>query len=151
MILNPDNKWVKAEPSDEREFNAESDLVFNKTQYNKIIGFVGYEKNNKYLVFKTKDLDSKRDTGARCDESGKIKTLDMLNKIVDDVKYTKDTTKGIKDDSGNVIQEAVTQTELCVLQEFLLRYYNKIQKDGKSWFLTPEMALYFNLYTVIVK
>jgi hypothetical protein len=151
MILKPDNKWVKAEPSDEREFNTESNLVFNKTQYNKIIGFVGYEKNNKYLVFKTKDLESKRDTGARCDESGKIKTLDMLNKIVDDVKYTKDTTKGIKDDSGNVIQEAVTQTELCVLQEFLLRYYNKIQKDEKSWFLTPEMALYFNLYTVIVK
>jgi hypothetical protein len=34
------------------------------------------------------------------------------------------------------------QTELCVLEEFILRYFEKTNKDDKIWFITPEMALY---------
>jgi hypothetical protein len=155
MILNKNNSWIEAEPEDEREIiesrEAKQMLNIDKNNYNKIIGFIGYEKKNKYLIFKTKDIDSKRDTGARCDESGKIKTLEMLNTIIGENKYNKETTKVIKDSDGNVIQEAIGQTELCVLQEFTLRYYNLIKKDNKVWMLTPEMALFNKLYTVNVK
>jgi hypothetical protein len=112
---------------------------------------MGYEKNNKYLVFKTKDILSKRDTGARCDEAGKTKTLEILNKIIGEEKYTKENTKIIKGDDKNVIQEAMGHTELCVLQEFILRYFDRIRKDGKKWFFTPEMAIYHKLYTIHVK
>jgi hypothetical protein len=112
---------------------------------------MGYEKSNRYLVFKTKDIESSRDTGARCDESGKIKTLELLNKIIGEEKYTKESTRIIKDSEGNVIQDAIGQTELCVTEEFILRHYNKIKKDGKLWFLTPEMALLHKLYTIIIK
>ena len=92
-------------------------------------------------------MTSKRDTGARCDESGKIKTLQRLNEIVGKEKFTKENTKAIKE-KGQVITEAVGHVELCVLEEFILRYFNTIKKDNNYWFLSPEMALWHKLYTV---
>ena len=151
MILNENNKWIVAEPEDQREIagtkEAKEYLSFNVEKYNKIIGFIGYEKSNRFLVFKTKDITSKRDTGARCDESGKIKTLQRLNNIVGEEKFTKENTKAIKE-KGKVVKEAVSHVELCVLEEFILRYFNTIKNDNKNWFITPEMALWHKLYTV---
>jgi hypothetical protein len=143
MILNNDtNEWVEAEPEDERVVDKiikdkEKDEEVN---YNDIVGFIGYEKNNKYLVFKTKDVFAKRNKGARCDEAGKEKTLIKLNKIVGKEIYTKESTK-VKKNKGVVLEEAVGQLELCVLQEFILRFFNEINKDTKTWFVTPEMAI----------
>ena len=152
MILNNNNKWVEAEPEDQREIAALKEtkefLNMNISEYNKIIGFIGYEKSNKYLAFKTKDILSKRDTGAICHEAGKAKTLQKLNEIVGENKYTNENTKVEKDSDGNIIREAVGQLELCVLQEFILRYFNTIKRDDKKWFLTPEMALWHKLYSV---
>ena len=154
MILNERNIWVEAEPEDYREINMSKNmkefLMFNVENYNKIIGFIGYGKNNSYMVFKTKVIAAKRDTGARCDESGKIKTIQKLNEILGETKYTTENTRAKKDEEGNVISDAIGHVELCVLQEFILRYFNAIQKDGKKWFLTPEMALIHKLYTVFV-
>ena len=151
MILNDKNKWVEAEPEDQREIasskEAKEYFMFKKEDYNEIIGFIGYEKSNKYMVFKTKDMNSKRDTGARCDESGKNKTLTKLNQILGENKYTSENTKAQKDSEGNVISETIGQVELCVLQEFILRFFNTIKRD-KKWFLTPEMAIWHKLYTV---
>ena len=147
MILNKKNEWVKGEPEDERKIrqSEEGKAFFSKlirASYNQIIGFVGYEKGNKYLIFKTKNLDSSRDTGARCDEAGKSKTLALLNKILGFEKYTSENTKKIVGKDNVVIQEAILQTELCVIEEYYLRYFNFIEKNGLKWFFTPEMALY---------
>ena len=151
MILNENNKWVSAEPEDQREIasskEAKEYLAFNIEKYNRIVGFIGYEKSNRFLVFKTKDMTSKRDTGARCDESGKIKTLQRLNEIVGEEKFTKENTKAIKE-KGQFISEAVGHVELCVLEEFILRYFNTIEKHDKKWFLSPEMAIWHKLYTI---
>ena len=105
------------------------------------------KKKSKILLFKTKDVFSSRDTGATCIESGKSKTLALLNKIVGNEEYTKENTKLIKDDDGNIIQDAVNENELCVLQEFILRKFNKDKKNEKLWFLTPDMALHYKIYT----
>ena len=152
MILNSNNKWVKAEPEDERDIAESKEgkemLSFKIDDYNKIIGFVGYEKSNRYLVFKTKDMSSKRDTGARCDEAGKDKTMKKINEIIGEPKYTSETTKLKKDEDGNIIREAINHTELCVIEEFILRYFNEVKKNNKKWFITPEMSIFFNLYTV---
>jgi hypothetical protein len=154
MILNEKNKWIEAGPEDQREIASSKEtkeyLMMKPEDYNKIIGFMGYEKSNRYLAFKTKDMNSKRDTGARCDESGKIKTLSKLNEIIGENKYTNENTKLQKDEDGNIILEAVGQVELCVLQEFILRFFNTIKRDGKKWFFTPEMAIWHKLYTVFV-
>jgi hypothetical protein len=154
MILNESNIWVEAEPEDYREINMSKNmknfLIFDIDNYNKIVGFIGYGKNNSYMVFKTKVITAKRDTGARCDEAGKIKTIQKLNEILGEPKYTTENTRAKKDEDGNVISDAIGHVELCVIQEFILRYFNAIQKDGKKWFLTPEMALIHKLYTVFV-
>jgi len=147
MILNKKNEWVKGEPEDERKIkeSEEGAAFFGKLKraaYNQIVGFIGYEKNSKYLIFKTKNLDSTRDTGARCDEAGKSKTLTLLNKILGAEKYTSENTKKIVGGNGLVVQEAILQTELCVIEEYYLRYFNFIEKNGLKWFFTPEMALY---------
>jgi hypothetical protein len=155
MILNNNNVWIEAEPEDKREFEETKEvkelLNFKISDYNNIIGFIGYEKNNNYLIFKTKDMLKKRDTGARCDESGKNKTIQMINTIVGEEKYTKENTRILKEPNGAIIQEAIGQVELCIIQEFILRYFDKIKKDNKKWFLTPEMALYYKLYTIFNK
>jgi hypothetical protein len=154
MVLNDDNIWVEATSEDQREIATSKEAIqllkFNLNDYNKIVGLIGYEKSNKYLVFKTKDLLAKRDTGARCDEAGKDKTMKKLNEIIGEEKYTNETTKMQKDSKGNVVREATGQVELCVMQEFILRFFEMIQKDNKKWFLTPEMAIYFKLYTIFV-
>jgi hypothetical protein len=151
MILDENNQWIPSEPEQQREIatdkNVKDFLTFTAEEYNKIIGFIGYEKSNRYLVFKTKDMSSKRDTGARCDESGKIKTMNKLNEIIGEEKYTKESTKAQKQ-GKEIISEAVGQVELCILQEFILRYFNSIKKDGKKWFLIPELALWHKIYNI---
>ena len=147
MILNKHtNKWVEAEPEDEEELakskEAKDLLNVKNEDYNETVGFIGYEKNNKYLVFKTKDVFAKRNKGARCDESGKEKTMTKLNQIIGKDVYTKETTKAKKNEDGEIIEEAVGQTELCVFQEFILRYFNKIKRNNKIWFVTPEIAIF---------
>ena len=95
-------------------------------------------------------MDSSRDTGATCEEAGKDKSIQKLNGILGEDKYTKENTKSQKDNDGNITQEAIGQIELCVLQEFILRYFNAIKKNGKKWFLTPELAIGHKLYKIIV-
>ena len=154
MILDENNKWIKATPEDQREIALSKEskefLAFNLDDYNTIIGFIGYEKGNKDLAFKTKNMTSKRDTGARCDQASKNINLTKLNEIIGENKYTIENTKAIKDKDGNIIQETMGNTEICVLKEVILRYFNITERNNKKWFLTPEMAIYHKLYTIFV-
>ena len=54
----------------------------------------------------------------------------------------------LKNANGVVVREAIGQTELCVIQEFILRYFDIIRKNSKKWFLTPDMALNYKLYKI---
>jgi hypothetical protein len=53
----------------------------------------------------------------------------MLNNILGKEKYTQENTKG------------VVQSEMCSLQELILRHFNNIRANGKVWFLDFEMAM----------
>ena len=127
IMINDDNKWVEAGPEDQREIamseNAREELTIDKSRFNKLIGFIGYEKSNKYLTFKTKDMDSNRDTGARCDESGKDKALKKLSSILDEdtfntlvmtpklrkeeVVVNDEDDKPLKDENGKFVKKIV--------------------------------------------
>ena len=156
MVLE-DNKWIDLTLSktvDQREVASSNEtkkfLAFEKDDYNTIVGFIGYEKGNANLAFKTKNMMSKRDTGARCDEAGKAKNMAKINEIIGEDKYSNESTKAIKDEDGNIISEAIGNAELCVLEEYILRYFNEVKHNDKKWFFTPEMAIYHKLYTVFV-
>jgi hypothetical protein len=160
MKLDSNNKWIKGGSEDMRELieylnkivkgnknsnkkytaeeveQAEDILAFDIARYNAIIGFIGYDKNNKYLVFKTKDMTSKRETGAICSQATKNKNLLKLKNIIGE---------------GNYAIENLKNDELCVLEELILRYFDVIKREDKKWFLTPEMALKHSLYKLYVK
>jgi len=123
-------KWIKAEPEDEREANKYlvDNLTFKKTDYSNLVGFIGKDQKNSYMVFKIKDIQAKRNTGARCDESGKSKKIQVLNEILGEDKYDKNNTK------------TIGQAEFCTIIEFVLRNNNNERKDGKIWFLNIELA-----------
>jgi hypothetical protein len=134
MILDEEKrKWVQAEPEDERLIAQEAikSLGIKKEDFHSFVGFIGSDQKFNYLVFKIKDMTSKRNTGARCDESSKEKKIKILNDILGEKKYTKENTRGY------------VQADLCSLQEFLLRYYNKIKKNGKIWFLDYELGMLY--------
>ena len=65
-----------------------------------------------------------------------------LNEIIGLQKYTNETTKAQNQKGTEPSRDAIKVPELCIIQEFVLRYFNKINKDGKIWFLRPEQAIY---------
>ena len=80
----------------------------------------------------------------------KLKETQDKKRKTNKEKYTIENTKAIKDQDGNIISEAVGNVELCVIEEFILRYFNEVEENNKKWFFTPEMAIYHKLYTIFV-
>jgi hypothetical protein len=132
VVNNNDNTLIKGEKLDIQDFKEEllNKLNIKKSDYNDIIGFMTNIEKIDLIKFKTKEMKLKRNKGARCDQAGKQTNIKILNKILNEEKYTKNNTKDFR------IQE------LCSTQEFILRYYDEIEKDGKKWFLNFEQAKY---------
>ena len=92
------------------------------------IGFmVNFKKD--YMVFKIRDMSKPRNTGARCDQASKVKSVRFLNELGED-QYTSKTK--------------MTRQELCIVQEFIMRKNNLERKEGKRWFLRPSEAIIVN-------
>jgi hypothetical protein len=131
---NINNTWNEAEPEDKNDILLNDDIrnewTINKNKLNNIIGFISTDNKNKYKVFKTKDTTIKRNSGARCDEAGKTKTIKLLNDIVGVEWLTKENTKKL------------VQIELCIIQEIFLRFLNKNKTDNKIWFLNSNIAVF---------
>jgi hypothetical protein len=129
IFILKNNVWTPAEPEDKKDL---SDAIHKKykkiTNLNKFVGFIGFETNKKYMIYKVKNTENERTTGFRCDQSGKNKIMSVLNEIEDDEKYISKITK-----EGGF--------ELCVRQEFTLRYLEYEKTDDKTWFLDTEMAI----------
>ena len=66
--------------------------VYNIESLNEFIGFMSVFKSD-YIIFKVKDLNKKRNKGARCDQMSKKHIIPFLNKIIENSdinKYTND-------------------------------------------------------------
>lgn len=123
------NKWIPAKPEDKRDLG---DAILKKyrlkTNLSNYVGFIGFETNNKFMVYQVKDTENKRSTGFRCDQSGKEKIISVLNDIESDNRFASKVTKdGAK--------------ELCVRQELTLRSFEHQHLDNKTWFLDTETAI----------
>jgi len=143
-IDNYDEIWSLAEAEDIKDFqenltNRSTNIISN---LNSIVGFMNNFKTEDYVVFKTKDINNSRDTGARCDQnSNKGKAIDILNSIVGADNFTYPPNKKI------------SQKELCIVQELYLRLFDKERKNQKRWFLSPTDAVLTNIekYSTVVK
>ena len=87
--------------------------------------FIIFSSKNdwEYKIFKVKNMEDKRSKGARCDQAGKSETINLLNTIIGEPKYTSENTK-----KRNKI-------EFCIIQEMYMRYFDKINKNNKQLFL----------------
>jgi hypothetical protein len=124
--------WHLAEPEDIKDFQPKlSEQKTNiLTNLNPFMGFMNNFKTEDFVVFKIKDVNNSRDAGARCDQnSNKGKAIDILNTIVGANNYKNPPSKDL------------SQKELCVIQEFYLRLFDKERKNKKRWFLSPPEAV----------
>ena len=82
------------------------------------------------MVFKVRE-NKPGNSGARCDQGSKV-TAEKLNNIIGNNEFLESNLKKI------------SSTQLCVLEEYLLRLndYNKV--NGKRWFLNPSEAVILN-------
>jgi Helicase conserved C-terminal domain len=139
VYLNEENTWVPVQRLEDLELMEEAVRLYEPSQatFDELVGYIGLEKNNKYLIFKVKNTKNARNTGARCDESSKTSRIDILNKLAGFEKYTKENTKGI------------VQPELCALQEFLFRLkqrtYNETSSHQKA-FLDFDGAVFYRFF-----
>jgi hypothetical protein len=130
LLVKGANEWSPGEQEDYTDLTPElKKTIIPIDNYNTYVGFIGNFKNE-YNIFKVKNMTDKRSKGARCDQSGKSDATKLLNSIIEESKYTPTNTK-----SRNKL-------EFCVLQEMYLRFYDKIKKNEKRWFLNPcEMII----------
>jgi hypothetical protein len=130
-----DNTWKIADAEDYHDLTPQLNTTVMKfipveDKLSKLVGFMDNFKKD-YIIFKVKDLTKPRHKGARCDQSGKREAIKMLNAIIGEEKYNDDSK--------------ISQKQVCVLQEFMLRIYNKEKKNGVSWFLSPAEAALINI------
>lgn len=131
-VLNSENILERAKPTDIDDFREElQKKILDISQISDFVGFMMAINKSGMIIFKTKNMLDKRSRGARCDQAGKKTQLKILNQIYGETeKYTSSNSKDSK------------IPQLCSEQEFLLRYYDGIRKDGKKWFFNYENALF---------
>jgi len=133
LLVKGDSEWIQGEQEDYTDLTSEiKKIIVPLESYNQYIGFVGSFKTE-FNIFKVKNMNDKRSKGARCDQAGKADTINLLDTINGDNKYTANNTKGRN------------KIEFCILQELTLRYFDKTNKSGLRWFLNQQEAVVNNI------
>ena len=136
LIRNKGNGlWLDAKGEDIEDLKGKLALMLSKLKpakekLNNIIGFITTFKKD-YMTFKVKDFANKRTKGARCDQSTKRDAVKTLNEILGQEKY----------DS----KSEISQKQICCIQEFILRIYDRNNKNNKRWFLTPAESVLIDI------
>ena len=133
LLVKGNDEWINGQQEDYTDLAGKiKKLIISINEYNIYVGFITMFKKE-YNIFKVKNMEDKRSKGARCDQSGKSETIKLLNEIIGENIYTTENTKGRN------------KIEFCVLQEMYLRYFNKISKNAKRYFLTPSESVINNI------
>jgi len=89
---------------------------------NDFIGYMETTRSGKMITFKTNLQSNTITKGAVCNQSPK-------QEIIENIEYI----SGV--DSKKLGLNNIGREQLCIYMELVLRYYNKLQKDNKIWFL----------------
>ena len=164
ILYNPEPKyyvtnkikmdWKQSRASEQERINNIVTARLSTENFNKIVGFIDIKTS--IMMFKTKNTftDAKKiQQGSICEQAGKVNQIKLLNNIIGIETYgnIKQTNKKlraffyaleIKDDMVNT--KYINKYELCILCEFILRYYQIQQKENKIWFLDYETQSFIN-------
>jgi len=131
LYVKNELKWKKGKLSDIEEFSP----IIKKYSENIIeslnitIGFISIFKEDT-IVFKTKNINIKRNKGARCDQAGKNDIKKTILDINPDIPLT---------------YINFNTTELCAYMEIILRYFELTKNNNKIWFLDASTASLINI------
>ena len=139
ILVLKNQRWKDATPEEKRQIEP---LIIYDYDFDKYVGYIEYDVKNNIYVFKTKNTQEKGHKGARCDEKGKMKTIELLNDITEQrpPEFSKENTKAIKKTKTDPGRPQFVQSILCIILEFYMRYYNEIRKNNKRWFCDVEEA-----------
>jgi len=134
---NDENQWILSNKLEDKRYFDQLENKYNVDKKNlaKIIGFVydSGKKNNiieKNYRLKITTETYKRFTSKICEFGSKDEIFDKFSLI----------DNKLKDFLDDKILKKITKPKLCLLHEFILRYYNEIY--DKIWFLTIIEAAY---------
>lgn len=129
--------WIITELSERDEFirGGLIKFVVRDSKYNQYVGFMHpFGKTENDIVFKIKNMLEKRNNkGAKCENAIKSDVINRLNVLIDGTGSSKTYTQ---DNTASILKPG-----LCVIMEIIMRYYNDVGRDGKTWFLDTEKAL----------
>ena len=103
--------------------------MLQRPKINEIIDSLPQPKRDEYLNY---------DIETRTDEDGNVIPIPdeiLLQLFIN--RISSDSSKPLSVSNKREMNEI----ELCILQEFILRYFDAISKDEKRWFLTPVQVL----------
>jgi len=123
--------WEEAKQTDKQKLSqfVIDRYLISAAKYEGIhVGFMHMFKNLD-IVFKVKDMNIERSTGARFENEKKGDIIKVLNKVLGERVYTAKNT------------EKIFKNGLCVVMEMLLRFYTETEKKGKVWFFDVEKSI----------
>jgi hypothetical protein len=141
-----------------------NEIVNEKISYNNFNKYVGFvDLKTSIMVFKTKNTfpEGKRiQHGSICDQAGKVNQIKLLNNIIGKEIYSqfiplkkklRSFFYSLEIQNEKVNTKYINKYELCILCEFILRYFQMQQKEEKTWFLDYETQklLKFNRWVPI--
>ena len=138
VVKRADDPWQLASPEDMYELEPSFTRYANahltptengyEMEFSSYVGYIGIFTKTKELVFRTKKMTAKGNTGARCDQAKRTETsYKILASAFPDRTFTTKNTD-------------LPQAVLCVAIEILLRIFQKDGRDSKTWFLAPGLA-----------
>ena len=103
--------------------------MLTSSKINEVIDALPYDKKEEYLNY---GIENRRD------EEGEI--IPLTDEVLTEIFVNR-----ISLDNSSPLslsnKRFTSEIELCILQEFILRYFDVIRKDEKRWFLTPVQVL----------
>jgi hypothetical protein len=110
--------------------------MLKSPKINEIIDALPQSKKDEYLNY---------DIEKRTNEDGEIIPLTdyvLLQLFVNRISLDNNRPLSVSN------KRDTNEIELCILQEFILRYFDTIGQDGKRWFLTPIQVLLNKIETL---
>ena len=121
-------EWTQSEPELMEYFiNDIKKFIIPIKNIFKFIGFFSFVNQN-LSVFKVKNMAGKRDKGARVNQGGKTKWIELMNVLQNTYKYTVENTAEL------------SQPSISVLVEFVMRQYSSQLVSDKIMLLTTEQV-----------
>ena len=139
IYVKNDKTWHLAETEDEKDFKEYINKTFIISRLNHVIGFIDclYTISEYTYTFKIIDLKLVHNSGARCNNVLKNTIIKQITDIISNTQY-RETIREEEFKSYRTLK-------LCLLQEVILRFFNRENINNSRWFMTYEESQIYRL------